>query len=67
MDYEAYYNRMDLACTELAQAMATPNGQNCGILDSELVSRAAAKIVLMRKMLLATGLSKGILEAIMDE
>jgi hypothetical protein len=65
LDYEA---KMDFPVENLAIAMWGINdGGPEGLDDDEIVERAARKILMLKKMILATGFSEAILKAIMEE
>lgn len=61
-----YRSKMDSACEHLAMVFDS-FGVKTPMDDDELVERAAKKIKTLHQMLLATGLSKGILQAVMVE
>ena len=66
-DPKDYKNRMDFPMENLAITLDSIGLKKEGLLDHELVEIAAKKLATMHKMLLAAGISKGILDAIMSE
>lgn len=65
LDYQV---RMNFPVENLAIAMwGIADGGPEGLDDDEIVERAARKILMLKKMVLATGLSEAMLKAVMEE
>lgn len=60
-----YRDKMEFPMEELAAAMFGVCDQGEPMEDHEIVSKAAAKINMLKQMILATGMSKGLLDAAM--
>lgn len=64
---QAYQDLMDFPMQNLAIAMWDIDGGPEGIKDHEIVEIAARKIIMLKKMILATGFNEKMLKAIMEE
>lgn len=63
-----YQSKMNFPVENLAIAMwGIGGGGPDGLDDDEIVDRAARKILMLKKMILATGFSEAMLKAIMEE
>lgn len=63
---EEYQDNMDVPMEHLATALWGMDGPE-GMKDHEIVEIAARKIIMLRKMILATGFSENMLKAVMDQ
>lgn len=65
---QQYRDRMECPMEDLAVALwGVGDDGPTGLSDSEIVERAARKIELLKKLLLASGVNAGMLKAIMEE
>lgn len=67
MKCEEYRSSLDPACENLALTLKELGFTRQGLKDSELIEVAARKMKTMHSMLLAAGLSRGILDAVIAE
>jgi hypothetical protein len=62
-----YVDKMNFPVENLAIAMWGVTDGPEGLEDDEIVDRAARKILMLKKMIMATGFSEVMLKAIMEE